>query len=103
MLSLTDQQLELVMGAAKLLPPHRRDDFLRSICSRLDDVDRPSDSEVGEAIDFILSARGISVDRTLLRPRRQQATQEITPQCEPKTPNNVFALKTMTTLSKTVS
>jgi hypothetical protein len=39
MLSPSDQQLALVMNAAKLLSPAWRDDFMRSVASRLSDVD----------------------------------------------------------------
>ena len=60
MLALSDQQLALVMQAAALLPPPRRDDFMRSVASRLSDIARPSDHELGDAVQFILSTRGVS-------------------------------------------
>jgi hypothetical protein len=73
MLSLTDSQMELVTDVAKHLPPHARDQFLRSLASRLDDVDWPSDGQLISAIEFLLSTKGISID--LRPPRRHKQTK----------------------------
>lgn len=74
MLSLTDTQLKTVMNAAELLPRSGRDNFLRSISSRLDDVERPSDHQLAEAIAFILASRGVATGRGALRPHHQEQT-----------------------------
>jgi hypothetical protein len=59
-LALTDGQLNLVTRASQLLPPSRRDNFLRSVASRLDDVSRPTDAQVEGAVNFLLSTGGVS-------------------------------------------
>jgi hypothetical protein len=65
-LALSNQQLNLVTRASQLLPPSRRDNFLRSIASRLDGAAHPSDSQIEAAINFILSVGGVSVDGSVL-------------------------------------
>jgi hypothetical protein len=60
MLSLSDQQLALVMNAAKLLSPARRDDFMRSVASPPSDVDHRSDNELASAVSFILSSHDVA-------------------------------------------
>ena len=65
-LALTDTQMDLVTRASQLLPPSRRDVFLRSIASRLDNIPRPTDAEVEGAVNFILSVGGVSAGSILL-------------------------------------
>jgi hypothetical protein len=60
-LALTDAQLTLVQRASALLSPRRRDNFLRSIASRLDGAAHPSDAELEGAVNFVLSVSGVSV------------------------------------------
>jgi hypothetical protein len=57
-LALTDCQLERVMRAAALLPPSRRDGFLRSVANRLSEVS----GGIDEAIAFVLASYDVSVD-----------------------------------------
>lgn len=56
-LSLSDEQLELVTGAAALLPTHDRDRFLRSIANRIGDLAQPTNDDIRGAIDFVLGCR----------------------------------------------
>lgn len=60
-LGFTDKQLRLVAEASSLLPPSRRDVFLRSVANRLADVADPSDGQIAAAVDFVLSINGIGV------------------------------------------
>jgi hypothetical protein len=69
-LELTDQQFDLVKRASELLPLSRRNNFLRSIASRLDDIRRPTDVEVEAAVSFLLSIGGVSADHSILNCKR---------------------------------
>jgi hypothetical protein len=62
-LSLSDRQLRIVMTAASLFPPLKRDLFLRSIANRLGDDSNPSDYAVERAVQFALNVYGISAPR----------------------------------------
>jgi hypothetical protein len=67
---LSDSQMDKVTQAAGLLPPPQRDHFLRSIANRLDDAAHPTDSDISDAIDFVLSCRGVAGgDQAFARPR----------------------------------
>ena len=57
-MSLTDSQLELVKQAAALIPPHDRDQFLRSVANRL--RSHPTDHDLQDAINLVLNGRGIA-------------------------------------------
>ena len=60
-LSFTDHQIAQLKMVAAMLPANARDNFLRSISSRLVDLPYPpSDADVQAAIDFVLSCRGIT-------------------------------------------
>jgi hypothetical protein len=59
MLSLSDEQMDVVMRGAMLMPAVDRDVYLRSIGSRLDG-ERCSNLNVEEAVLFVLSCRGIA-------------------------------------------
>jgi hypothetical protein len=54
-IGLSDSQMDKVTQAAGLLPPQQRDHFLR-----LGDVVRPSDSDICDAINFVLGCRGVA-------------------------------------------
>jgi hypothetical protein len=58
-LSFSDDQLELVTRAAALVSPHDRGHFLRSVANRLDTAN-PTDSDIRDAIDFVLGCRGVA-------------------------------------------
>jgi hypothetical protein len=62
MLALTDQQLNIVQRAPRLLAPSARDTILRSIASRWSDTPHPSDGDAQAAVQFILSHRGVSAN-----------------------------------------
>jgi hypothetical protein len=67
MLSLTDQQLNLVRLATAMVPQPDRDNFLRSVAGRLTAYP-PTDSALVRALSFCLQARGdISVTAAYLR------------------------------------
>jgi hypothetical protein len=67
MLSLTDQQLNLVRLATTMVPQPDRDNFLRSVAGRLTAYPPTNDSLV-RALSFVLQARGdISVTPAFLR------------------------------------
>jgi hypothetical protein len=72
MLSLSDQQLQMIMAAAELLPRGNRDSFMRSIASRLSDVDHRSDNELASAVSFILSSHDVATGRAPLIRRYPQ-------------------------------
>jgi hypothetical protein len=59
MLSLSDDQLRTVMQAAAMVPPPDRDNFLKSLASRLGP--HPTNGEIAAALDFVLGAREVSV------------------------------------------
>ena len=61
MLALSDHQLQQVQQAAAMLPVSDRDMFLRSVAGRLSDIATPTDSDVAQAVSFVLSCRGIAV------------------------------------------
>jgi hypothetical protein len=63
-LALTDAQLATVTGAAALLPPAARDNFLRSVAGALGP--NPTDAAVQRALRFVLSERGVAVGREAL-------------------------------------
>jgi hypothetical protein len=58
-LSLTDAQLQMLTRAATLVAD--RGSFLRSIGNRLAHMSNPTDFEVQDAVNFVLSARGVAV------------------------------------------
>jgi hypothetical protein len=75
MLSLTDQQLDLVKQAATMVPVPDRDNFLRSVAAQLTQRRPPTDTDLAAAIAFVLEGRGTSVGRSMFlsnqpRPRR---------------------------------
>jgi hypothetical protein len=75
-ISFTDKQLALVMQAAELVPVNDRDNFLRSISSRL--VDLPyllRDCDIEQAVAFVLETRGVVIGRNGLRCK--QTTKEL--------------------------
>jgi hypothetical protein len=59
MLSLSDDQLRTVMQAAAMVPAPDRDNFLKSLASRLSP--RPTNGEIAAALAFVLQAREVSV------------------------------------------
>jgi hypothetical protein len=63
MLALTDHEMQLVMLAAALVPPDRRDAFLRSVANRV----RGARGGIAEAVAFVLLAYAISIDRDTFR------------------------------------
>jgi hypothetical protein len=75
MLSLSNDQLRTVMQAAGMLPPDDRDNFLKSLASRLSP--HPTNGEIAAALAFVLGAREVSVHPTLFlhesEPRRRGA------------------------------
>jgi hypothetical protein len=66
MLSLTDQQLDLVTRAAAMVPQPDRDNFLRSVAGRLSAYP-PTDAALTAALSFVLQGRDISVTPAYLR------------------------------------
>ena len=58
-LAFDDAQLANLLAAAQLVPTGSRDLFLRSVGSRLADIDQPNNHQLSEAITFILQSRGI--------------------------------------------
>ena len=67
MLSLTDQQLNLVKLATTMVPQPDRDNFVRSVAGRLSAYP-PTDAALIAALSFVLQARGdISVTAAYLR------------------------------------
>ena len=54
MISLSDSQLSVVMGAAKTIAPERRDIFLQRIGAMLRLRGRFTDSDIGEVVQLAL-------------------------------------------------
>jgi hypothetical protein len=59
-ISLDDLQMAQLRDAASLLPVEARDNFLRSVANRVNGCCDPSDADIHEAIEFVISARRIS-------------------------------------------
>ncbi len=59
-LALTNDQLANLLGAAQLLPQRSRDSFLRSVADCVADIRDPSNTDIGNAITFVLSTRGVT-------------------------------------------
>ncbi len=57
-IAVTDQQLALIMSAARTLPPVWRSRYLSGIADRLHDRDEASDAEIAQAVDGMLRAIG---------------------------------------------
>jgi hypothetical protein len=64
MLSLTDQQLDLVKQAATMVPVPDRDNFLRSEAAQLV-RHPPTDTDLAAALSFVLQGRDISASRSM--------------------------------------
>jgi hypothetical protein len=67
--TLTADQLHDVRMAACLLPPAQRPGFERSIAGRLSAIAFPTDYDVADAVNFVLSCRGVAVGRA---PRKEK-------------------------------
>jgi hypothetical protein len=65
MIALDDTQMDNLLAAAKLLPTGSRDAFLRSVANRLNDICQPTNSDISEAITFVLSSRGVATSQFL--------------------------------------
>jgi hypothetical protein len=77
---ITDQQLDLIKRAARLLPPGETNAFFRSVASRLAGVD-PGDDAVRAAVNFILNNRGVGGGRAFLHmPSSKRRTTNATSQ-----------------------
>ena len=57
--SLDDQQLERLMAAASMLPPHHRGRFVRSVAGRVAGMPHVGLAEIETAIQFVLNNYGI--------------------------------------------
>jgi hypothetical protein len=57
--SLSDEQLDRVMGAAATLPASRRDIFLRSVAGRVAGLPCIGVAEIESAITFVLNSYGV--------------------------------------------
>ena len=66
-LALSDTQLKQVMAAASLIAPPRRDDFLRHLAAKLEDVHKVSDAQLTFVICETLAQRGVAVGRSFFR------------------------------------
>ncbi len=60
MLSFSDEQLDRVIAAAALLPPHKRDAFLRSVAGRVAGLPCIGIAEIERAIVFVLGSYGVT-------------------------------------------
>jgi hypothetical protein len=69
MISLSDYQMQQIRAAAALLPVATRDAFLRSIANRLVEANPITDADLGNAIEFVLSCRGVSIPHHQVRQR----------------------------------
>ena len=65
-MAFTDEQLNQVLSAAKLLSSgNSRNAFLRSVANRLVDVLEPTDQDVTAAIAFVLNCHGVAIGKHL--------------------------------------
>jgi hypothetical protein len=60
-LSLTDAQIEMMTRAVALIAPHDRDGFLKSVANRIGHLPHPTDYDVANSVNIVLSTRGIAV------------------------------------------
>jgi hypothetical protein len=58
--ALDDQQLERLMAAASMLPPAKRDAFVRSVAGRVSGMTTIGMAEIEAAIQFVLNNYGIA-------------------------------------------
>jgi len=59
-LALDDIQMSNLLAAAQLLPTNSRDAFLRSVANRLADIRNPTNTDIGDAITFVLNSRSVA-------------------------------------------
>ena len=64
MFSLSDEELDRVMAAASMLPPSRRDVFVRSVAGRVAHLPNFGLAEIECAIQFVLNQYGVIGGRT---------------------------------------
>ncbi len=60
-----DTQAAQIIAAAQLLPQDSRDTFIRSVTGRLADINKPSNLDVTDAIEFVLNTRGVAAGSRL--------------------------------------
>ena len=69
-IAFTDEMLDHLTSAAALLPANSRDNFMRSVANRLNDLGySPGIAELEQAVSFVLSCRGVSTPRTSNKPQ----------------------------------
>jgi hypothetical protein len=66
-LGFSDYQMAWLVDVAGLLPPERRDDFLRSVANRVRGGSDIDNAQLGRAMVFCLAAYGVSVPSTAVR------------------------------------
>jgi hypothetical protein len=59
-LAMDDAMMDNLLAAAKLLPTHSRDCFLRSVGSKLANIDTPTNEDLSAAITAVLNSRGVT-------------------------------------------